>query len=141
MAQMWTRETWREFESRGWVQTVELVLGIVLIIIGIITGPIPGPGGIFFAAPGLALVLRTSLWAKKNYVRFKRWQPRAGRWTDWMLRRQSARRREVIRKERKASELLAGEKAGERPAGALIPDPLGQPPETRGDGPVEPLRR
>ena len=43
----------------------------------ILRGPIPGPGGIFFAAPGLALVLKTSLWAKRRYVHFKRWQPRA----------------------------------------------------------------
>jgi hypothetical protein len=138
---MWTREKWREFESRGWVQSVELVVGIVLIIIGIITGPIPGPGGIFFAAPGLALVLRTSLWAKKHYVRFKRWQPKAGRWTDWMLRRQSARRREAIRKARKADDRLVAQKTGDGPAGTLIPDPPATPPETLGDGPIEPLRR
>jgi hypothetical protein len=135
---MLKRETWREFEARGWVQTVELVLGIVLIIIGIITGPIPGPGGIFFAAPGLALVLRTSLWAKKNYVRFKRWQPRAGRWTDWMLRRKSARRREVIRKERKAS----GNALPQAPSRqGVIADAPEQTPKTLGDPSAERLRR
>jgi hypothetical protein len=135
---MMKRETWREFESRGWVQTVELVLGIVLIIIGIITGPIPGPGGIFFAAPGLALVLRTSLWAKKNYVRFKRWQPRAGRWTDWMLRRKSARRREVIRKERKASGDALPQAQSRQGA---IADAPKQTPKTLGDPSAERLRR
>jgi hypothetical protein len=134
---MLKRETWREFEARGWVQTVELVLGIVLIIIGIITGPIPGPGGIFFAAPGLALVLRTSLWAKKNYVRFKRWQPRAGRWTDWMLRRKSARRREVIRKERKASGDALPQAQSRQGAIADVPE---QTPETLGDPSAERLR-
>lgn len=134
MQVMMRRETWREFESRGWVQTVELILGIVLIIIGIITGPIPGPGGIFFAAPGLALVLRTSLWAKKHYVRFKRWQPKAGRWTDWMLRRQSARRREAIRKERKASgHPVAHEPVVQPPTG----EPLAETRKSSGD----PLRR
>ena len=50
------------------------------------------------AAIGLALVLRTSMWAKRHYVRFKRWQPKAGRWTDWALRRRSAKRRETLRK-------------------------------------------
>jgi hypothetical protein len=133
MRAMMKRETWREFESRGWVQTVELVLGIVLIIIGIITGPIPGPGGIFFAAPGLALVLRTSLWAKKNYVRFKRWQPWAGRWTDWMLRRQSARRREVIRKERKVN---AQPLSNEVPEGSIA-----DTTKVAGDPTAEHLRR
>jgi hypothetical protein len=38
------------------------------------------------------------MWAKRRYVRFKRWQPKAGRWTDWALRRGSAKRREAIRK-------------------------------------------
>ncbi len=99
MAAMWKREQWRQFMDHPTVEWALFVLGVVLIIIGIITGPIPGPGGIFFAAPGLALVLKTSLWAKRRYVHFKRWQPRAGRWTDWMLRRSSAKRREVVAKQ------------------------------------------
>jgi hypothetical protein len=97
---MWTREQWRRLMDRPAVEWALFVLGVLLIIIGIVTGPIPGPGGIFFAAPGLALVLKTSLWAKRRYVHFKRWQPRAGRWTDWMLRRQSARRRDALLKQR-----------------------------------------
>jgi hypothetical protein len=74
-------------------------LGVLLIIGGFIIAPLPGPGGIFLIAPGLALVLRTSMWAKRHYVRLKRWQPKAGRWMDWALRRPSAqRRREALRK-------------------------------------------
>ena len=110
MAAMWTREQWRQFFDHPAVEWALFVLGVLLIIIGIVTGPIPGPGGIFFAAPGLALVLKTSLWAKRRYVRFKRWQPRAGRWTDWMLRRPSARRRDTLMKEGKLP-LSAAEKA------------------------------
>ena len=98
MAAMWTREQWRQFIDHPMVEWALFVLGVLLIIIGIITGPIPGPGGIFFAAPGLALVLKTSLWAKRRYVHFKRWQPKAGRWADWGLRRRSALRREALRK-------------------------------------------
>jgi hypothetical protein len=70
----------------------------VLIGIGLAIAPLPGPGGIFFLAPGLALVLKSSMWAKRHYVRIKRWQPKAGRWMDWALRRPSAKRREAIRK-------------------------------------------
>jgi hypothetical protein len=55
-------------------------------------------GGIFLIATGVALVLKTSMWAKRHYVRVKRWQPKAGRWMDWALRRQSHQRREAIRK-------------------------------------------
>ena len=51
-----------------------------LIIAGVVVAPLPGPGGVFFIVPGLALVLKTSMWAKRHYVRFKRWQPKAGRW-------------------------------------------------------------
>ena len=73
-------------------------LGILLIIGGFVLAPLPGPGGIFLIAPGLALVLKTSMWAKRRYVKLKRWQPKAGRWMDWGLRRRSAMRRETIRK-------------------------------------------
>ena len=73
-------------------------VGVLLIIVGIAVAPLPGPGGIFFIVPGLALVLKTSMWAKRRYVRFKRWQPKAGHWMDWGLRRRSAQRREALRK-------------------------------------------
>ncbi len=124
---MMTREQWRAFETQGWVQTIEFALGVLLLIVALLVGPIPGPGGLFFAVPGLVLVLRTSLWAKKNYVRFKRWQPKAGRWTDWALRRKSAQRREELRKLREA----AGEEAvADARSGALdnlLPGPPKRP--------------
>jgi len=43
------------------------------------------------------------MWAKRRYVHFKRWKPKAGRWTDWALRRPSHQRREAIRKARQSS--------------------------------------
>ena len=73
--------------------------------------PLPGPGGIFLIAPGVALILKTSMWAKRHYVRVKRWQPKAGRWMDWALRRPSHQRREALRKaeqEREVSEAGPG---------------------------------
>ena len=84
--------------DQPWVEWGLFAVGVVLIIIGIIISPLPGPGGIFFIAPGAALILRTSMWAKRHYVKFKRWQPKAGRWTDWALQRRSAKRREALRK-------------------------------------------
>jgi hypothetical protein len=95
---MMSRDQWRKFMDQPWVEWGLFAVGVVLIIIGIIISPLPGPGGIFFIAPGAALILRTSMWAKRHYVRFKRWQPKAGRWTDWALQRRSAKRREAIRK-------------------------------------------
>lgn len=72
-------------------------VGVVLLVVSPLVGAIPGPGGIVVAGVGLALVLKTSMWAKRRYVRFKQWQPKAGRWTDWALRRPSAKRREGLR--------------------------------------------
>ncbi len=54
-------------------------IGVLLLVVSPLVGAIPGPGGIIVAGIGLALVLKTSMWAKRRYVRFKRWQPKAGR--------------------------------------------------------------
>jgi hypothetical protein len=97
---MMTRDRWRRFLDQPWVEWCLFALGVLLVIIGILVAPLPGPGGVFFIAPGAALILKTSMWAKRRYVKFKRWQPKAGRWTDWALRRQSAQRREALRKGR-----------------------------------------
>jgi hypothetical protein len=72
---------------------VLFILGIVIMIISPVIGAIPGPGGVFVFAFGLALALRSSLWAKRRYVDLKRWQPTLGSWADWGLRRKSAKRR------------------------------------------------
>ena len=127
---MFSREQWRSFIDHPVVEWGIFALGILLIIIGIITAPLPGPGGIFFIAPGLALVLKTSLWAKKRYVLFKRWKPDIpylrfqgwrpvivkrrvdpGHWADWALRRRSAKRRLKIQKEREARRIAEGASA------------------------------
>ena len=92
------REKWTKFLDSPVVEWSMFVAGILLIIAGLAISPVPGPGGIFLIAPGVALILKTSMWAKRRYVRVKRWQPKAGRWMDWALRRPSAQRREAIRK-------------------------------------------
>ncbi|QIL02180.1 hypothetical protein G7078_04850 [Sphingomonas sinipercae] len=33
-------------------ETLLFIFGIILVIIGIIISPLPGPGGVFFIAPG-----------------------------------------------------------------------------------------
>jgi len=97
------RDQWRKFLDNPIVEWALFVLGILLVLAGFVLAPIPGPGGIFLIAPGLALILKTSLWAKRRYVRFKRWQPRAGHLADRALRRPSARRREAIRKAKRSN--------------------------------------
>ena len=95
---MITRDQWRRFMDQPWVEWALFALGGLLIVLGLVISPLPGPGGIFLIAPGLALILKTSVWAKRHYVRVKRWQPKAGRWMDWALQRRSAKRRDAIRK-------------------------------------------
>ena len=97
------RERWRKLLDSPIVEWALFVLGIVLVLAGFVLAPIPGPGGIFLLAPGLALILKTSLWAKRHYVRFKRWQPKAGHLADRALRRRSAKRREAVRKARRSN--------------------------------------
>lgn len=98
MAGVGWRRTWRRLLDNPVVEWSVFVLGVLLLIVSPLVGALPGPGGILVAGLGLALVLRTSMWAKRRYVKVKRWKPRAGRWMDWALRRPSARRREALRK-------------------------------------------
>ncbi|MGN6057505.1 MAG: hypothetical protein ACTHOI_02845 [Sphingomicrobium sp.] len=95
---MFERDQWRKFIDRPIVEWSLFAIGVILLILSPVVGAIPGPGGIVVAGIGLALILKSSMWAKRRYVRFKRWQPKAGRWTDWALQRRSAKRRDAIRK-------------------------------------------
>jgi len=88
------RSKFSSFIDSPFGETLLFIFGVLLVILGFAVAPLPGPGGIFFIAPGLALILKTSMWAKRNYVRLKRWQPKAGHWIDWGLRRKSAQRRQ-----------------------------------------------
>lgn len=115
MPAMISRKQWRAFIDRPVVEWGIFALGVLLIITGIVVAPLPGPGGLLFIVPGLALVLKTSMWAKRRYVRFKRWQPKAGRWMDWGLRRPSAQRREVLRKEQAPNAAMPPDKSPEKP--------------------------
>jgi hypothetical protein len=104
---MFTRDQWRRFIDHPVVEWGMFVLGILLLIAALAVGWLPGPGGIFFAVPGLILILKSSFWARRRYAHFTRWRPKLfgrrftpGRWTDLALRRRSALRREQLRKQR-----------------------------------------
>ena len=131
---MWTREQWHSFIDHPVVEWTIFVLGALLIIVSPLAGVIPGPGGIFVFAIGLAMVLKTSMWPKRRYVDFKRWQPKAGRWADWGLRRRSAKRREAIRKEREEIGCPPPEdEANEGAIASKIPGPPSHAPEMPGE--------
>ena len=128
---MMTREQWRDFVRSRPVRTALFMTGLLLIILSPLVGAIPGPGGVFVFAAGLTLTLKNSDWAKRRYVRFKRWQPKAGGWADWGLRRRSARRREVLRKQRQGEEaaLPPADLSTDGPVDAMVPDPPVGPPD------------
>jgi len=107
---MITREQLRAFIDSPVVEWTIFVVGLLLLfVIAPLVGALPGPGGIIVAGLGLSLVLKTSLWAKRRYVKFKRWQPKAGGWADWALRRQSAKRRKEVEKKRQSAALDKGQ--------------------------------
>ena len=127
---MWTREQWHRFIDHPVVEWSIFITGVVLMLVSPLAGIIPGPGGIFVFAIGLAMVLKTSMWAKRHYVRIKRKQPKMGRWADWGLRRRSARRREQLLKEREAAGTPEPEESAvER----IVPAPPLARPEMPGD--------
>jgi hypothetical protein len=88
-------DRWHALTRIPAVRTTLVVIGFTLMILSPLAGVVPGPGGIFVFAAGLALALRYSEWAKRKYVGFKKAHPRKGAWADWGLRRSSALRRQA----------------------------------------------
>ena len=107
---MISRDQWRRFMDHPAVEWSLFVLGVLLLVVSPLVGVIPGPGGVVVAGLGLALILRTSMWAKRRYARIKKRRVKLGRrdfvlgdWTDWALRRRSAKRRREIAKAKEPS--------------------------------------
>jgi len=67
-------------------------LGLLIVALGILIAPLPGPGGIPVIVVGLMIVLRNSFWAKRQFVRFQRAHPR----TLFPIRRLLRREPEVL---------------------------------------------
>lgn len=97
------KQRWLALGQVPAVRTGLLVLGLALMAASPLVGVLPGPGGVIVFAAGLALSLKYSEWAKRQYVLFKRRHPKKGRWADWGLRRRSAKRREELRKQEQAT--------------------------------------
>jgi hypothetical protein len=53
-----------------------MALGLLVILLGIVIAPLPGPGGIPVIAVGLMLILKNSYWAKRQFIRAQRRHPR-----------------------------------------------------------------
>ena len=53
-----------------------MALGFLIIGLGILIAPLPGPGGVPVIALGLVLLLRNSWWAKRQFIRAQRARPK-----------------------------------------------------------------
>lgn len=53
-----------------------MVSGTLVVILGILIAPLPGPGGIPVIALGLVLLLRSSFWAKRQFIRAQYARPK-----------------------------------------------------------------
>lgn len=51
-------------------------LGMIIMLVGVIISPLPGPGGIPVIALGLVLVLRNSWWAKRQFIKAQYARPK-----------------------------------------------------------------
>ncbi len=121
---MITRAQFDRFLDHPVVEWSMFVLGMLLLVVSPLVGAIPGPGGIIVAGIGLALVLKTSLWAKRHYVRFKRWRPKVGRRFARALDRLALRRRSALRRERLRKEQEQLEKSEEASTAIDFAPPL-----------------
>ena len=53
-----------------------MVGGLFVVPLGILIAPLPGPGGIPVIAVGLMLILKSSFWAKRQFIRAQYAQPK-----------------------------------------------------------------
>ncbi|MBN8552985.1 MAG: hypothetical protein J0L52_08850 [Caulobacterales bacterium] len=57
------------------LRVLAMVAGGLLITIGFLIAPLPGPFGLPISVVGLMLVLRNSYWAKRRFIRMQQARP------------------------------------------------------------------
>ena len=60
----------------GGTKILSIGVGGLLVLAGIVIAPLPGPFGLPIAVAGLILVLKSSYWAKRMFIRAQRWKPK-----------------------------------------------------------------
>ena len=53
-----------------------MAAGSLVVLLGVLIAPLPGPGGVPVIALGLVLILRSSFWAKRQFIRAQDARPR-----------------------------------------------------------------
>ena len=62
------------------------VLGVLLMVVGVVITPLPGPFGVPVILLGLIILLRSSMWVKRLFIRLVRAHPKLLRPLRAMLR-------------------------------------------------------
>lgn len=79
-------------EMRAFQWTM-IAIGWTFVVLAPIVSPLPGPMGLAFFIIGSALILKNSLWAKRQYARHSKRHPEYGEWLNWAMRRKRFRKR------------------------------------------------
>ncbi len=53
-----------------------MIGGLLIVLLGILIAPLPGPGGVPVIAVGLVLILKSSFWAKRQFIRAQYARPK-----------------------------------------------------------------
>ena len=99
-----------------------LSLGWLLIVTAPLTSPLPGPGATIMFLGGVAILLRNSDWAKRQFVHFKRRWPKLGHYADRGLRRPSVARRMAREAEQAEAELTSDAPSPNGPGNEAAPE-------------------
>lgn len=62
--------------ARRLLRAVLAGVGLLIMLLGVVIAPLPGPMGVPTIAVGLMIVLRNSFWAKRRFVALHRKHPR-----------------------------------------------------------------
>jgi uncharacterized protein (TIGR02611 family) len=79
----WRRKIRRHPGKLAFYRAAVALAGLLLVVVGLLTGPIPGPGGIPLVLLGLAIWASEFEWAHRLMQRFKAQLTRFQAWSRW----------------------------------------------------------
>ncbi|WP_313452252.1 hypothetical protein [Brevundimonas sp.] len=62
--------------QRGLKRWALMMGGALVVLLGVLIAPLPGPGGVPVIAVGLMMILKGSYWAKRQFIRAQYARPR-----------------------------------------------------------------
>jgi hypothetical protein len=70
-----------------------IILGWAIMLSAPVVGILPGPGGLILFPLGLGIVLKNSIWAKRQFSKQTKRHPEYGHWFNWAMRRKRFKER------------------------------------------------